>query len=285
MTCPWTAQALSDAAKDSGEFFRFCAGVAHEFIEQRNITSGLHLKITKMDLPLRKGVSSSAAVCVLIAKAFSTVYQLGLSHRELMEIAYRGERLTGSPCGRMDQACVYGQTPVLLTFDSTDKIQISQIFPKQNLYMFFVDLGGRKDTEQILKDLRLAYLINSQLQQALGSDNKKIIDQAHKLLESGNIEGLGYLMTKAQNLFDSAVAPNSPDQLDSPLLHCLLAFDKIQPYIWGGKGVGSQGDGTAQFVARSKEACELAMATINQSFPMMRCFPLTIDCTNKKELE
>ena len=28
---------------------------------------------------------------------------------------------------------------------------------------------------------------------------------------------------------------------------------RLQPHIWGGKGVGSQGDGTAQFIARSAE--------------------------------
>lgn len=26
----------------------------------------------------------------------------------------------------------------------------------------------------------------------------------------------------------------------------------MKPHIWGGKGVGSQGDGTAQFIARSE---------------------------------
>lgn len=62
-----------------------------------------------MDLPLQKGLSSSAAICVLVARAFNQLYQLGLSLAEEMELAYWGERNTSSQCGRLDQACGYGK--------------------------------------------------------------------------------------------------------------------------------------------------------------------------------
>jgi UTP--glucose-1-phosphate uridylyltransferase len=32
----------------------------------------------------------------------------------------------------------------------------------------------------------------------------------------------------------------------------VLSYEPLKPHIWGGKGVGSQGDGTAQFLARSQ---------------------------------
>jgi len=283
MTCPWETQVLFDTAKDKDEFFRFCAGVAHEFIAHPGVTGGLRLRITKMDLPLGKGVASSAAVCVLVADAFNAVYQLGRFRHELMEIAYRGEQLTGSQCGRMDQACIYGQTPVLLAFDATSKVRVLPIFPRQDIHMFFVDLAGRKDTKQILEDLRAAYPKNRDLQQALGSENEAIIRLAYRSLESGDAEELGRLMIYAQEIFDRVVAPNSPEQLASPLLHQLLALNGIRPHVWGGKGVGSQGDGTAQFVARSEDDRKQAMAMIAQSFPVMQCFPLTIGRVNSKE--
>lgn len=276
MNCSWKTRSLFDAANDRDEFFRFCAGVAHEFIGHPGVTGGLNLRITKMDLPLGKGVSSSAAVCVLVAKAFNVLYQLGLFPDELMDIAYRGERLTGSQCGRMDQVCVYGKTPVLLAFNGASDVRVAPIFPRQDIYMFFVDLGGRKETRQILADLHSAYPKNRELQRALGSENEAITRSAYRSLEAGDAEELGRLMAHAQKTFDELVAPNSPEQLASPLLHQLLFFDAIQPHVWGGKGVGSQGDGTVQFVARSKVDRERAMATIAQSFPEMQCFPLTI---------
>ena len=83
-------------------------------------------------------------------------------------------------------------------------------------------------------------------------------------------------MTQAQQNFDEFVASHSPEQLASPLLHKVLNFKQIAKHIYGGKGVGSQGDGTAQFVARTISDRDAAMAQIQAAFPQMRCFPLTI---------
>ncbi len=59
-------------------------------------------------------------------------------------------------------------------------------------------------------------------------------------------------MTETQRLFEEYVAPACPDELTAPLLHRVLGLESIAPFIWGGKGVGSQGDGSAQFVAKSE---------------------------------
>ena len=81
---------------------------------------------------------------------------------------------------------------------------------------------------------------------------------------------------RRRSSFDRLVAPASPDELASPLLHRLLALEAIGAHIFGGKGVGSQGDGTAQFVARSAADRDEAMRKIVAAFPEMQCFPLTI---------
>lgn len=276
MSCPWNAQALLEAAQDRDEFFRHCAGVAHEMLHQPRVTGGIELHIERMDLPLKKGVSSSAAVCVLVASAFDAVYDLGLFPHELMEVAYLGERLTGSLCGRMDQACIFGKTPVLLTFEGKSDVRIEPVFPYDGIDMFFVDLAGQKDTVRILDDLRSNYLRSNALRQALGADNERLVRQAYRALSLADAERLGALMREAQRNFDEKVAPHSPSQLASPLLHELLSLADIQPHVFGGKGVGSQGDGTAQFVARSAQDREAAMRIIETKFPSMRCFPLTI---------
>jgi galactokinase len=83
-------------------------------------------------------------------------------------------------------------------------------------------------------------------------------------------------MTEAQESFDKLVAPCSPKQLAGPLLHELLGMKAISPHVWGGKGVGSQGDGTAQFVARGPEDRDQAMRKILSAHPQMQCFPLTV---------
>jgi len=276
MRCAWQPQQLRAAAQDAEEFFRYCAGVAHEMCASGAAPGGLDLRITAMDLPLRKGVSSSAAVCILVARAFDAAHGLGLFPHELMDIAYRGERLTGSQCGRMDQACIYGKTPVLLTFEGQRDIRVEPVFPGGPAAMFLVDLAGRKDTVRILSDLREAYPRVVELQEALGPDNERIVRRAYAALTAGDAAALGALMTEAQALFDARVAPHSPAELASPLLHELLAFEALGPLVHGGKGVGSQGDGTAQFVARGPAERDAAMAEIAKAFPSMHCFPLTI---------
>ncbi len=276
MSCPWDRQVLLEAARDRQEFFRYCAGVAHEIFEHPQVDGGIELRITAMDLPLRKGVSSSAAVCILVAKAFDAVYQLGLFPHEMMDLAYRGERLTGSQCGRMDQACIYGNTPVLLNFRPSCDVRVEPIFPSRPIYMFFVDLAGRKDTVRILADLREDFENSQGLQQALGPENERIVRAAHRALGDGDAETLGHLASEAQRIFDDLVAPHSPQQLESPLLHKVLSLPQIAENVHGGKGVGSQGDGTAQLIAKSPQDRDAAMRKITETFPDMQCFPLTI---------
>ncbi len=276
MTCPCDGETLLEAARDQDEFFRYCAGTAHEMISRPGVTGGLNLRITAMDLPLGKGVSSSAAVCILVAKAFDSIYGLGLFPHELMEAAYLGEKLTGSQCGRMDQACIYGKVPVLLTFQKSADVRVEPVFPASEMQMFIVDLAGRKDTKRILGDLQGAYLSSRPLQKALGEENERIIRKAYHAISTGDAVEFGRLMTESQQLFDELVAPVSPDQLASPLLHEVLAFEDIAEHIYGGKGVGSHGDGTAQFVARSAKDRDEAMRKICKKFRGMHCFPLTI---------
>jgi hypothetical protein len=47
----------------------------------------------------RQGLSSSAALCVLVARAFNRLYDLKLTVRGEMDIAYHGELRTPSRCG------------------------------------------------------------------------------------------------------------------------------------------------------------------------------------------
>jgi len=273
--CAWDPAALLDAATDEAEFFRYCAGVAHE-VSARYGVGGLELRMDRMDLPLKKGVASSAAVCILVAKAFDAAYGLNLFGHELMDLAYRGERLTGSQCGRMDQACLFGQTPVLLSFTAGDDVRIEPLFCERPIEMFLVDLGGAKDTVRILSDLQAAYDGSDDLQAALGPDNEAFVRLGCRALVSGDAAALGQIMTAAQANFDAKVACHCPDELAGALLHEVLAFAPIAGHVHGGKGVGSQGDGTAQFVARSAADRDAAMRKIVAAFPAMRCFPLTI---------
>jgi galactokinase len=115
-----------------------------------------------------------------VARAFNLVFDLKLTTRGEMELAYQGEITTPSKCGRMDQvgwtrtlaifhstccfmyiclqACAYGAVPVLMTFDA-DVLHIDTVSlpegPLGMLHLVLVDLKASKDTTSILKSLQV----------------------------------------------------------------------------------------------------------------------------------
>ena len=113
--CDMDYKKLNKVASE-GKYYSYIAGVAATTIEQYNV-SGIEVIITKSTLPEKKGLSSSAAICVLIARAFNKLYHLHLNTIGEMNLAYLGEILTPSRCGRLDQACAFGQKPILMILD------------------------------------------------------------------------------------------------------------------------------------------------------------------------
>ena len=253
-----TDEELVECAKGGG-FYSYCAGVAYQILKRHRV-GGVKIESDMMNLPIRKGLSSSAAVCVLTARAFNRLYDLKLTIRGEMELAYFGEITTPSRCGRMDQGCAYGKTPVFLTFDGDD-MEVEELHPQADIYMLIVDLRAGKNTMKILADLNSCYphgmgKIGEDVRYYLGPVNGELLAEARKAVEQGDAEEVGTLMTEAQRLFDQFMAPACPSELEAPKLHKVLGYSPIQELIWGGKGVGSQGDGCAQFVARGKEERE-----------------------------
>ena len=275
--CRMDEQELKRIAK-SGSFFCYCAGVASYMLEWYKV-GGVRIRITSMTLPMKSGLSSSAAICVLVARAFNLLYNLNLNTLGEMNIAYVGELRTSSRCGRLDQACAFGVKPNLMTFDG-DEIEVQTLNVKKTLHWVFADLCAEKDTVRILRDLNRAYPFASneleeREQQALGPLNQDIIERAIRYMAEGEVEKLGALMTEAEALFDSHVAPMCPEELTSPKLHAVLSDPNILPLVYGGKGVGSHGDGSVQFLARSAEAqCELVDYLNLQG---MKAYTLTIN--------
>jgi UTP-glucose-1-phosphate uridylyltransferase/mevalonate kinase len=250
---PLEPKVLLEEAQRGG-FFSYVAGVAYQVLTHYRVR-GLVIRNDRTDLPIKKGLSSSAAICVLTARAFNRVYDLRLTVRGEMELAYQGEITTPSRCGRMDQGCAFGDRAVLMEFDG-DRIDTSEVRPARELHFVIVDLKAKKDTLEILKRLNHCYPfaendLERGVQEVFGPLNKRIVLEALEAIKAGDAQRLGALMTEAQALFDRLAAPACPEELTSPVLHRVLGHAPLAPHVWGGKGVGSQGDGSAQFVTRS----------------------------------
>lgn len=275
--CPMELQKLRQTAKQGG-FFSYVAGVASYMSEWYHV-GGVELEITDMTLPIKSGLSSSAAICVMVAKAFNELYGLQLNTRGIMNIAYLGEQRTPSRCGRLDQACAYGVNPVCMTFDGNE-IEVERIRVKKELYYVFADLMAGKDTVKILGDLNKSYPFpqteaDCRLHEALGADNEAVVARAGAYIAEGDYEKLGALMTEAQAMFDEKVAPLCPQELTAPVLHATLGDAYIRSLTYGGKGVGSQGDGTVQFLAKDADTQKELVRYLEKD-KGMHAYPLTL---------
>merc|ERR1712130_1057014 len=155
-----------------------------------------------------------------------------------------------------------------------DRLDSEKIEVGAPLYLVIVDLHAGKDTLTILQELNMCYpvaktKVHKGVQELFGSINQKIIAAAKEAIKKGQPQEVGRLMVEAQSLFKKYAMPACPSQLTSPALYKTINNPKIQPHIWGAKGVGSQGDGTAQFLCKSEkdqdEVCRIVEEELNMT--------------------
>ena len=265
---------------EEGGIFSYVSGVAYYIIDNydNEHIRGLEIDNYKTTLPAKKGLSSSAAICVLTARAFNKLYALKLKPEDEMELAYKGEILTPSRCGRMDQACAFSN-PVLMTFDG-DFIETEELKVGNDINLVIVDLHKGKDTKKILGALHKSFpfAINeedSKVQYYLGEINKNIIFDARNAIREGDNCKIGALMRTTQELFDYYLM-NKCEELIAPKLHSVIKYCKDSRLVYGGKGIGSGGDGCAQFVAKGKEEQQELIRVLDNSDFDVSCYELDI---------
>jgi len=261
-----------------GGFWSYICGVAYQVLTNYRVR-GLVINNYRTDLPIKKGLSSSAAACVLAVRAFNRVYDLKMTVRGEMELAYQGEITTPSRCGRMDQGCAFGSRPVLMVFDG-DRLDTQELQAGRDMHLVIVDLQSKKDTVEILNRLNRAFpvpesAIEKGVHDLLGPVNKKVVHEAIAGLEKGDAEAVGRLMAEAQANFDRFARPICPEELTAPVLHRVLGYEPLKPYIYGGKGVGSQGDGTAQLLAKDPQARDEVIRILENDLGLP-CYKLDI---------
>jgi galactokinase len=101
--------------------------------------------LVKSDVPIGKGVSSSASLEVATMKALLQYFELELWGTELPILAQKVEnQIVGVPCGLMDQlACFFGQENALLPIICQPDILQNPIPIPDNLHLIGIDSGMR----------------------------------------------------------------------------------------------------------------------------------------------
>lgn len=247
-----------EAIARQGGIFSYVAGTAAVILSRYAtiIKQGIKIRNYKTTLPMKKGLSSSAAVCVLVVKSFASCFNLTLDLQEIMELAYKGEMLTPSQCGRMDQCVAMGPGAIgVMEFDR-QACNLKLIPCAKPLHFVVADLKASKDTVVILKDLNACFPeAKSEPQKLMHeyiNDNVSIAHKAVAAIESGDLEALAQSISEAQNLFDRCATPNCTSQLTSPRLHEVMRDERLRDCCLAAKGVGSQGDGSIQVLCQSE---------------------------------
>ncbi len=267
----------------SQNFNSYICGMCLHMLRKYNV-SGIYMNIKHNTLPIKKGLSSSAAICILIAKAFDKIYHLNLSDNELMLDAYHGEHLALSKCGRLDQIIVKGTTQLSKMVFYENCISISPIFVKKTLNLVIADLNGNKDTRKILNSLHSCYpFAKTKEQQAvhsmLGEENKILVNRMQEAIEQGNLEEIGQVFQDSQSLIDRVGIPIC-DEYKAPLLHKVMHDFKIKELSYGMKGIGSGGDGSVQILAKSPSDQDKIITHLKENFKM-EAFKYNIRATHK----
>ncbi|MFW6129953.1 MAG: mevalonate kinase [Atribacterota bacterium] len=275
---PYNLKKLKKIAEE-GKFFSYIAGVLYQILSSYNNISGLEINNYKSSIPLKKGLSSSASVCVLITRAYNKAFGLNWTIKREMEIAYLGETTTPSRCGKLDQACAFS-CPVLIEFDG-DSIELNPINITTPIYMIIVDLHSNKDTKKILSKLNIGFpfpsnMLEKKKHMYFNKINKDNVFTAKKYIETGDIKNLGKILNKSQKDFDRYLAPSCPEELTAPKLHKIIQSPLIKEKILGAKGVGSQGDGTAQILVNSIKHQEEVISILEANYDVS-CIKLTVD--------
>lgn len=256
-TCEMNEDILLKHAEDKNNFFAYVCGCSLYMKRKYNI-GGINVKITKMDLPIKKGLSSSAAICVLITKAYKKVYNLEMSEEEEIEAAYQGEHLALSKCGKLDQSVIYKNQLVKVDFYSNE-VNASEILPKEKIHILVADLKGDKDTAKIMSDLNNCFPFykndnEKKVHQMVSLKNRRIVQDSVNCIEIGDLKKLGKNFRKMQKLKDKCSVVCS--EFESPKLHSLLRDKTIKKLSYGAKDVGSGGDGCIEILAKNEQSKE-----------------------------
>lgn len=268
---------LEERARNPKDFFSYICGTIL-YMKMNYKVLGLNLEIYKSDLPIKKGLSSSAAICILIVEAFNQIYNLKMTKDEQIEAAYQGEHLALSNCGKLDQITILETGLIKIVFAEKRAI-VTPIKLKKKMYFIIADLGAKKDTVKIIDDLSNCFpfpknRMEKKIQRIMTVKNKKIVDNVEKSIENGNLKMVGRNLIKFQKNKDKCSMICS--EFIAPKLHLLLNDKKIKKLSYGAKDVGSGGDGSIEILAKNEE-CMLQICKYLESKYSLKSICIIID--------
>lgn len=167
----------------------------------------IHIDIDST-IPAERGMGSSAAVAVAIARALFAFYQKELTEQELWDIVQSSEKIAhGNPSG-VDAATTSGKQPVFFIKDQI----IEPMDINVDAYLVVGDSGKTGHTLEAVQDVAKLCQEKEEAKEWI-AELGKLTRSAKELLCSGQSEILGQIMNQAHSLLQKLTV--SDEKLDS----------------------------------------------------------------------
>jgi len=185
-----------------GHWLRFPNAVLDEIALLTGNTGGIRMYIDS-DLPEGGGLSSSAALEMIVAKALNALYELNIPNTELALACQRAEHKVGLMCGIMDQFTVAMGKKDMAILLNCERLEYSYVPLALEGYSFVVINSNVKHSlaNSAYNDRRNECFdktnpLHEKRMKHVNSENARVLEAA-EALRNGNALRLGRLMNES----------------------------------------------------------------------------------------
>jgi mevalonate kinase len=181
-------------------------------------------------IPIASGLGSGAAISAAVVRSLAKLFDIALDLAVINEIVYQTEKFFhGNPSGIDNSVIVYERAVYFIREQPLEFIHIAAPFE-----LVIADTGVRAPTHIAIRRVRELYDSNMPLVSAVLDEIGAIAVQARQIIETGQTEALGVLMSRNHVLLQQ-LAVSSPE-LDM-LVDAALAAGAVGAKLSGG-GMG-----------------------------------------------
>ncbi|CAH0994995.1 Galactokinase [Emticicia aquatica] len=190
-----------------GDWAAYIVGCYLVLAKEKNLKLGGLDILIQSDVPVGKGVSSSAALEVATLKSICELFSIELTDTELPKLAQKAENLVvGAPCGLMDQlASYFGENTKLLPIRCQPDILFDLVEIPENLSFLGIDSGIKHAVSGAsYSEVRTAAFMGYSIIAQKHGINKAQLQK----LSSENLPYNGFLSNISPSQFESNYARN-----------------------------------------------------------------------------
>ena len=232
---------------DAPDEFGGISSIVEGLILQQNLSRNVSLTYTG-EIPMERGLGSSAAVALGTARAIDAYYGLGLSEDEIVAWANKSETITHGSASGLDVATVKSEH--LVSFNKTDGPQ--EITTQLGACLVISDTGELGSTREAVSQVRTQISESEQKKSSmttLGTLADRAID-AWKQADAGQ---LGSIFNKAQGILrEFSLSTRAIDHINQVALENGAMGSKLSGSGLGGVVISLVKDSATAQRVRSK---------------------------------